>query len=223
MIGYVLKQIKKLPFYRRYTTSQFEQWWARRKIDWDKDYLRTWDHPHRHFITENLKLMSWKSLIEIGCGPGPNLMNIVKAIPRVQIGGVDVSPEAIALAQKTFTGGYFRVDSGENVFMSDKSSDIILTDMTLIYVGPRKIDKYVVEMKRLARSFVVLSEFHSRNWWERFKLRLFSGHNAYDYQKLLEKHGFHDIIIQDYPPNCWPLDDNTKFRKLIIARPPKYI
>lgn len=219
----IFSALKKLPFYRRYTTNQFKQWWARRNIDWQKEYSETWNHPHRYFITANLLQMNWGSLIEIGCGSGPNLINIVRNTKGKQIGGVDISPQAIETARKTFKNAVLSVGPGDDVFMSDKSSDIILSDMMLIYVGPRKINRYIQEMKRLARNYIVLSEFHSSSWWERFKLRLFSGHNSYNYRKLLEKHGFYDISINKYPPNSWPEDDNNKFRRLIIAKTPKYL
>ena len=126
---------KKLPFYRNYTTNQHKKWWKNRSIDWQKDYLDTWNHPHRGLIVSVLKKLSWLSLIEIGCGSGANLMRILKEIPGIQVGGVDINEDAIKLATESFKGALLKVGSADDIMLSDNSCDIILSDMLLIYVG----------------------------------------------------------------------------------------
>lgn len=218
----IFSVLKKLPIYRRYTTNQFKDWWRNRKVDWKKEYLSTWNHPHRFFITKVLRSFPWLSLLEIGCGGGANLANIVKGIPGRQVGGVDINPDAIALAEKSFKGGFFKINSADDIMMSDKSVDVILSDMTLIYVGPFQIGRYIKEMRRLARSCIVLCEFHSDSWWNRLALLLNSGHHAYNYRKLLEKHGFYDIMILKIPSEAWPDGrDYELFRHIIVAKVPK--
>lgn len=209
--------IKKIPFWRRYTTRQFSNWWLNRKIDWDKDYLSTWNHPHRSFISAYLRSFNWTSLMEIGVGGGANLVNILKNNKDKQVGGIDINPDAIKAAEKAFTGGRFKVCSGEDIMMSDKSSDVALTDMCLIYVGPNKIAKYIEEIKRITRGRVVLCEFHSTSFWKRLKLRLLSGHNSYDYKKLLTKHGFYDVQLFKIPDELYPGAEYHEFRYLIVG------
>lgn len=159
------------------------------------------------------------SLMEIGCGSGPNLINIAKALPGRQLGGVDINPEAITLCNQTFKGGHFRVGSAEDMMMTDKSTDIILSDAFLIYVGPLKINKYLQEMKRVARNNVVLVEYHHKSWWKRQWLRLFSGRHAYDYKKRLGKLGFYDISVINMPK--FEEDNEQSYRQMVIARVPK--
>jgi ubiquinone/menaquinone biosynthesis C-methylase UbiE len=197
-------------------------------MDWDKDYLKSWNHPHRYMITAILSSFPWVSLVEVGCGPGPNLVNIVKNLQGKQVGGVDIVPEAIELANKTFTGGMFKVSPADDVMMSDKATDVVLTDMMLIYVDPSRIDKHIKELKRICRNHIVLCEFHSDSWWQRLKLRFTSGYNAYDYIKLLKKHGFYNIQKFKIPPEVWPKEDGTpanpkenQFRWIIKAQVPK--
>lgn len=219
MLGYV----RKLPFWRNYTTAQWSGWWARRKIDWKTSYLDNWNHPHRQMISAILKTFPWMSLLEVGCGAGANLAQIVKTHPvGKQLGGIDVNPEAIELAKQTFAGAFLKVGSVEDIMMSDNSADVILSDMCLIYVGPRKIGKVLQEMKRVARSRVVLCELHSDSWVERLKLKYQSGLHAYDYLKLLEKHGFHDVIRYKLPIEAWPEGEKQKkFGYVIVAKIPK--
>lgn|SRR3990167_1399018 len=209
--------IKKLPFYRRYTTEQNKKYWAKRK-GWE-EYQNTADHPHRHFITHILKQLNWISLMEIGCGSGPNLINITKGIEGKQLGGVDINPEAIELCQKTFKGGHFRVGSAENILMTDKGTDLVLSDSFLMYIGPLKINRYIKEIARVARNTVVLHEFHNKNWFRRQWLRVFSGRHCYSWKRLLEKNGFYDVQLikmpvfeEDYEQDC---------RYLVLAKPPK--
>ena len=169
-----------------------------------------------------LRNFSWLSLIEVGCGSGANLVNIVKHFPGRQLGGVDVNPDAIQLAQDTLKNALLKVGSGDDIMLSDNSTDVVLSDMCLIYVGPRKIKKYLEEMKRIARNYIVLCEFHSTSWWNRLALKINLGYNAYNYDKLLEKLGFYDIQMYKLKEEDWPDGNPQKtFAYIIMARVPK--
>ena len=210
-----------MKFFR--TTETHKRYWKNRK-DWLNGYTSKEAilHPHRRVIVEILKSFHWLSLIEIGCGPGPNLVTIVKNLPGRQVGGVDISADAIAKAQEIFVGGHFQVGSADDIMMSDKSTDTVLSDMCLIYVSPGKIDKYLKEIKRIARNYVVLCEFHSTSWWNRLALKMNSGYYAHNYKKLLQKHGFCDIIKYKLTEEDWPGGDPQKtFGYIWVAKVPK--
>lgn len=205
------------------TTNQNTKYWTERKINWQKSYSDTWNHPHRGLITWMLKSIPFVSLWEVGCGSGANLIRITKDLPGKQLGGSDVNADAIALAQQTFNQGLFHVESGEDLMMSDKSVDIMLTDMALIYVDPLKIDKYLKEIRRVGRNYAIIVEFHSSNFWKRQLARL-RGYHVYDYRKRLEKLGFYDIMVQHIPEALWPgTDYNTEFRSVITAKIPQNV
>lgn len=204
--------------FRFKTSSQHKNWWAQRKIDWDAQYLQTWNHPHRQLIIWALQSFNWTSLWEVGCGPGPNLVRIAKEMKGKQLGGSDINPDAIALARKTFSGGKFNVESIEDVLLSDNAVDIILSDAALIYVGPRKIQKVLKEMTRMARQGIVLCEFHGKSWWQRMWLRLKTGYYAYDYEKLLTEAGCYDIRMVKIPPSHWEGFPWQPWGYIIMAR-----
>ena len=203
------------------STAHHKKYWIHRQIDWQKDYSSTWNHPHRFLISGILKTFNWVSLFEIGCGSGANLINIVKSFQgkTIQLGGSDINPEAIRVAQETLKGAVLKVGSGDDVIMSDDSADVVLTDAFLIYVGPREIDNYIREIKRITRSYVVLCEFHSTSLYDRIKLKWKSGYNAYNYIKLLQKHGFYDIVLYPIPEKLWPGDTYPSF--IVKARIPR--
>ena len=153
------------------TTKHHKRYWADRKIDWEKEYTATWNHPHRLLICEVLKQFEWKSLIEIGCGSGANLIKIVKTFAGIQVGGIDINADAIEIAKKTFTPALLKVGTGDNIMFSDSSADVVLTDRMLIYVSPRSIHKYIKEIKRIGRNRIVLCEFYEPRWYKRLLLR----------------------------------------------------
>jgi len=203
------------------TTKSQTKYWENRKIDWDKSYLSTWNHPHRYILSVILNTFEWHSLMELGVGGGANLKNILTVLKGKQLGGIDVNPDAIEFCKKTFKGGIFRTESAEDLLMSDKSSDVLLSDMTYIYVGPFKINKHIKELKRVARNMVVLFEFHETKWYNRLKLYLKSGYFSYNWFKLLKKHGFYDIVIMKMPKDAWDEGLQTKYAYYIKAKPPK--
>lgn len=204
------------------TTEKWKDYWANRKIDWKVSYLDTWNHPHRELISLVLTEFPWMSLIEVGCGPGANLVNIVKHFKGKQVGGIDVSEDAIKLAKETFNGAFLKVGSVEDIMMSDNSTDVVLSDMCLIYLGPRRIDRAIEEMKRVGRTNIVLCEFHTESLWRRFMLWYKGGYYAYNYKKLLAKHGFYDIVIRKIPPESWPGGNpQEEFGYIINAKIPK--
>ena len=180
-----------------------EEYWKNHKADWVKSYWDTRDHPHRALILEKLKKIRCGSLCEIGCNCGPNLSRIKEAFPAIQIGGMDINPTAIETAKKLLPNGNFDVSNAEDIFLSDRSVDVVLTDACLIYVRPHKIKEVIKEIRRVVRNNVLFVEFHSKNPLIRLLLRL-KGYYAYNYEKLLDKYDFWDIKIEKIPKGSWP-------------------
>lgn len=203
-------------------TKKHKNYWKNRK-DWVEKYSspEAVNHPHRKVIVGFLKQLNWFSLIEIGCASGANLMTIIKSIPNHQLGGVDISEDAIKEASQHLKGALLKVNSADDIMMSDKSCDIILSDMTLIYVSPKDITRYLKEAKRVARNYLVLCEFHSSSWWNRLALRINTGYFAHDYKKLLTKLDCYDIILHKVEEKDWPGGQPQKtFAYIIICKIP---
>lgn len=208
-------------------TKKHKKYWAERKIDWDKSYLRgidevsgrpMYDHPHREIIMQALKTFPWMSLWEVGMGGGANLAKILQTFKDKQLGGCDINPDAVEFATKTFQGGKFHCESVEDMLLSDKAVDVVLSDATLLYIGPEKIRSTIHELVRIARNRIVLCEFHGTNWLSRWWLRLKTGYNAYDYKKLLEDEGCYDIQVVKIPEAYWQGFPWTKWGYVIVAK-----
>src|SRR3990167_683161 len=203
---------------RNRTTKQWSNWWKNRHINWKEQYIDTTDHPHRGLLLKALESMKWFSLFEIGTGAGANLINIVRHFKKVQVGGIDINKDAIETAKHYLQGALLKVGSAEDIMFSDNSVDVILTDMSLMYISPLEIDKVIKEMKRIGRNYVVLCELTSHSWWEQLKFFWSSGYHAHNYKKLLEKHEFWDIMEYKLPKEAWPGGDQEKIGYIIIAR-----
>jgi len=201
------------------TTKDHSIWWKQRKIDWQTSYLDTWQHSHRDMISTILTRFRWTSLLEIGCGPGANIMNIISRFKGKQVGGIDINEDAIKLAQETFHGAYLKVGSAEDIMMSDKSTDVILSDMTLIYISD--INKALKEIKRVARTNVVLCELHSEKLYDRIKEKLASGYYVRNYKKLLTRHGFYNLEFFKIPTSVWNGKPQKPYGYIITARVPR--
>lgn len=204
------------------STKKWTDWWANRKINW-KDHYMNPNHPHRLLLVEVLKHLNWMSLLEVGCGAGANLVKIVQMLPGRQVGGVDINPDAIAFAETQFTGALLKVNPADDIILSDQATDVILSDMFMIYVTPSRMKKHLDEFKRLARHHVVFCEFHSESWWERLVVKWKEGYNVYNWPKLLEKNGYYDVQMYKLPKESWPESNlQQKYGYIIVARTPKY-
>ena len=201
---------------RHFFTSKKIRYWKNRDINWQIHSLETLNHPHRKMILQVLKTFRWASIWEVGCAAGPNLVRIYNEFKGANVGGSDVNEKAIELARKTLVGAPFEVSSGDDILMSDKSCDVILTDMILCFVDPFKIKDYLLEFKRIARNRLILVELHSDKWWERLWLRL-GGTHVYNYLKLLEGLGFYDVIVYKMP-DYWKGPPQNKYAHIISAK-----
>lgn len=200
------------------TQRQHEQFWSKRKINWKSDYFDTWNHPHRDLIMKVLKKFPLGSLLELGCGAGANLYRIAKELPNVAIGGVDINSDAIKCAQENLPPqALLQVSGLDSLFFSDKSTDVTLTDMSLIYIAD--IDKTIEEIKRITRHQVILCEFHSTSFWQRLGLKWATGYRAYNWKRLLEKHDLFDVEMWKVPEEAWPGGEPQKtFAYIITAK-----
>lgn len=200
------------------TSKSHLNYWKDRKIDWKKEYFDTHGHPHRELILKALSYMRFQSVLEIGCGAGANLLRILFAFPGTQVGGFDISPDAIKTAKENLPKAYHLDTSpAHDLFISSKSTDVIITDACLIYMGPIMIHRVIKEIKRVARGHIVFCEFHSPSFLDRIKLYWKTGYFAHNYLKLLKHHGFYDIQIRKIPPKFWPGTPWEQYGHIITA------
>lgn len=201
------------------TDTQWKKYWSKRKIDWVAEYLSTAGHPHRDLIIRALAQSRFDTVVEVGCASGPNLLRIAQAFPHARLGGSDVNQEALEVARKVLPPHtVFDVTGADHLYFPDRSADVVLTDMCLIYLSQQRFRKALLELKRVARKRVIMVEFHSPNLMRRLALVGASGYHAYDYKKELERAGFYDIQLHKLTEAEWPGGEPQKeFGYLIQA------
>lgn len=203
------------------STDRWTRYWSQRKCDWIQSYHSLVEHAHRDMVIKAMeRFLPFRKVLELGCATGPNLIRVKRAWPWVQVGGVDVSSDAIAAAKKVIPDGMFDVRPAHSTYFDNKVADVTITDACLIYYSSKDIGKVLKEMARLTYSGICLVEFHSKSPLRRWALKLATGYNAYDYEKILTSAGFYDIEIKKIPTDVWPGMPWQEFGHVITAKCP---
>ena len=102
-----------------------------------------------------------KSVLEIGCGPGGNLSDILKVFKPSSVNGVDISNNMIALAAKNLSGKgvkLIKID-GLTLPFENNSIDMVFSATVLQHNTDEKmLFQIISEMGRVAKEKVVIFE-----------------------------------------------------------------
>ena len=200
--------------------SYWRKYWKGRKLGWRQAYTDV-NHPHRQVIIDKLKGFGvFRSILEVGCAAGANLYKIKQAFPGADVGGLDWSAEAIEEAKRLLPkASVLQVGEAQDIYISNKGTDILLSDMCYIYLDKKNFRSALKEAKRVTRVGVIFCEFNATSWFKRTGIKMLTGYNAYDYRKELERAGFYDIEIQKLTTAEWPGTEKEKgLRAIITAR-----
>jgi SAM-dependent methyltransferase len=108
----------------------------------------------------NFKDFEDKSVLEVGCGEGDMLLEILKYKPK-QVFGTDRSREAIDIARKNLEGKDvdLAATSARRLPFPEKSFDVVLAVYELQHVKDEKsLEKIIYELSRVSRRWVILVE-----------------------------------------------------------------
>lgn len=123
------------------------------------------DEPYYRYKRERfLKLLNEvnftdKTVLEIGCGPGGNLIEVLKHSPSI-LKGVDISEQMVKLARKKVPAEVEIIKiNGTELPFSDKVFDIVFTATVLQHNTDEKmLKKIVAELARVSADKVYLFE-----------------------------------------------------------------
>jgi ubiquinone/menaquinone biosynthesis C-methylase UbiE len=129
-----------------------------------------------------------KAVLEIGCGPGGNLLEVLKHSPK-RLEAVDISDEMIALAKKHTDGGVpiTKID-GQELPFENGEFDVSFTSTVLQHVtDDDQLKNLIGEICRVVKSDIYI--------FERIEKRI-TGHASNQgrptsfYQSVFSQHGF---------------------------------
>jgi protein-L-isoaspartate O-methyltransferase len=214
--------------------TRLQEWiWKRRtrasNQDAEAEYASSLGHPHRQALLKVIgEYGPLNSVLEVGCGPGPNVHLLSRMLAPARIYGIDVNAQAVAEGQARF-----KVLGIENCELEcrnfkalrqypDQGMDVVFTDAVLMYVGPDRIRETLGEILRIAGKAAIFSEWHqsleTRNGARRPAARYLYGHWIYDYADLLSEFlGPGSVTLTRYGEGMWA-DANWKaFGWVIVA------
>ena len=101
-------------------------------------------------ISEHYKLPENPKILDIGCGKGYLLFDILKVIPGAKICGIDISEYAIAHSKPEISG-HLRIGSATDLPWPDKTFDLVISINTLHCLHAYDLEKALSEMERVGK------------------------------------------------------------------------
>lgn len=161
------------------------------RIGWAENYLKSVDHYHRkQIVCAFEKFKNIKSILEVGCGSAPNLINLRQQFPKARLLGIDINPRAIEVAKNYFYSKKtknveLKVGNIDKIKVLTKSIDIVLSDAVLMYIPPDRILKVLKELCRIANKGLIFNEYNKRGLGKEGYFN--GGCWVYDFKFLLKK------------------------------------
>lgn len=183
--------------------------WRNGAPSWIDEYVASVSHPHRDLVLKSLKkFKGFKSLLEVGCNAGPNLIRIREVYPKVRLMGVDVNYDAVVRAMEVVPNAIIRASSVERLPFEDKSFDVVLADAVLMYVD--NVAVALSEIDRVTNRGIILFD------WFAEEACIKDFHYARNYPKLLDDLGF-DTKVINLTEKTWPSEKWIKNGRLFIS------
>ncbi|KTD11047.1 methyltransferase [Legionella gratiana] len=112
-------------------------------------------------------------LVDVGCGGGLFLLNLGIYYPNMSLLGIDVSKEAIQLAQdelqnwQQLNGNVFiefQLQQQHELELASKSVDIILLNLVCHHLDDEELTHFLIKAKNAVRHAVIINDLH-RNFF----------------------------------------------------------
>lgn len=182
--------------------------------DWVTEYWNSQDHPHRKLILDTIKSFPpVGSVLEIGCNCGPNLGNIKREFPDIELAGVDINANAVVKAKELLPEADVRVHDIRTGIPWARKYDIILADAVLMYLDPEELEYVLPEMNRAANIGIIIVDWYDESMRGVVK----DGHWARDYSCLLKVLG-HEVETIELTQETWPNERWAKYGRIFIGR-----
>lgn len=154
-----------------------------------------------------------KSILELGCGGGRNLIIAKQILGGVKFSGIDINQKAIEIANKQSPGGInFIVGSiYELQKIASESFDIVFTAGVLMHIPHEKVEEIIKEMHRISKVCVINFELHGPS-------HAFDYHRyPRDYKRLYEKLGLGaKISYEIFPKDSFQSAGTNSFNHALL-------
>lgn len=176
--------------------------WNEHSDNWIKDYNLSVDHPHRESILNLIAMSGARSVLEIGCNSGPNLIRISRQLPGIKIGGIDINAASIEEAKNNLPWlKDLYVASATKLPFPDRSFEVIVCDAILMYLDPESMNKAMHEMRRVASIALIFCEWHDSDSTTGV---IKDYHWSRNYAQLMMDFGYNNILSKKLTKKEWP-------------------
>jgi ubiquinone/menaquinone biosynthesis C-methylase UbiE len=137
-------------------------------IGWAEKNLKSFNHYHREQIVCAVKkFKNIKSILEVGCGSAPNLINLRQQFPKARLLRIDINPRAIEVAKNYFylkkvKNVELKVGNIDKIKVLGNSVDVVLSNAVLMYIPSDRILKVLNELCRIANKGLIFNEYNKR-------------------------------------------------------------
>lgn len=149
--------------------SFFWRFWRPSVLVSDGFNIQSSDYPHRTTLVSLLnEIPCAKSLLDVGCGFGANIININSSLPELNIVGLDINPrmlEQLKLFIRQNRLKNIKVQKHNLIFrlpFDDNSVDVIIADAVLMFIPNSKIDFVLSEFVRVSKKAIIIHDFCDR-------------------------------------------------------------
>jgi len=108
-----------------------------------------------------------QSILDVGCGGGHFAYRLSQLYPEAQVVGIDISPEAIAFAQKKYPdpSGKLSFKHLEHKELNEppKSFDVVTASLVCHHMEDKEIINFIRRAQNVAKQAIILSDLHRTN------------------------------------------------------------
>jgi hypothetical protein len=130
--------------------------------------------------------------------------------PQVRLHRIDLNPRFVTagkrwLADQGVTNVKLATGRADDLAsFATRSIDITFTDATLLYVGPDRIERALLEIRRVTRRALLFSEWNLEGHDPAERSLWYYLHWIHDYRRLLREHFSEDgIRVTKLPKDLW--------------------
>jgi len=124
-------------------------------------YLPKFWQPVIPTFQQHFGLTADSSVLDVGCGKGFMMYDMVKLIPGIQVKGIDISEYAI---QNTIDSieNFVQIANAKELPFEDNSFDVVISINTVHNLNREECGKALQEIERVSRgrSFITVDAYH---------------------------------------------------------------
>jgi len=168
----------------------------------------------RHTVKILQKFPKNTSVVDVGCGGGLFLLHLSKHYPDMQLMGIDISEEAICLAQnelqqwqqhKANINVEFQLQQQTEFTMLPDSVDIVLMTLVCHHIDDNELVSFLEKAHNAARKAIIINDLHRHTlayWFYKilspvlFRNRLITHDGLISIQRSFTRSELHFLIKQ---------------------------